>query len=508
MVAMEKANTKTDNLLVTMLRKRILWILFGLALFGGLLLVAMPFGIEYGFKRYLLSQGVDQTDLEDVDFNPFTGRLVVKNLSVKVGAEQVLNVSEAGFTFAWSPFFKKRFVVEKVDLINSTITIEELPNGRWRLAGLSPTPSEDKSTASSWGFGLSELQVQNSRVKFNSTQLTSELSIEQARLVRLTSWLPDQKARIELKGQINDGKLQVQGDFSPFSSGTTVDGSVKLNGLTLTPFAQLIGADPSTLKGRLDANVRIQCQYSSEKGLDFNQTGRLSLKQARLPFGDVDLADENLTWDGSVFVNLPSASDLLQITIAGQFEGSGGFVNPTPDKLAFQHKGLGWNGKFVLDRKTQTADYNFDGALALQDFKMATPEINLTEENLRWDGNVRIVVSSSPDALTFTAAGKLAGKGASLGMPSTNFKLQGNGLNWNGEFAFAAEKETADVKVDGDLKFEKLEVATADALVAEENITWSGNFQIMLPENKATQRLMTKGKLESRRQTINLLRHN
>ena len=123
---MKKPNKSVDTVLVNLLRKRILWILFGLALLGTLLLIAMPFGIEYGFKRYLLSQGADQADLADVDFNPFTRRLVVKNLIVKAGAEQVLNVSEADFTLSWFLFFRKRFVLEKVDLSNSTITVEEI----------------------------------------------------------------------------------------------------------------------------------------------------------------------------------------------------------------------------------------------------------------------------------------------------------------------------------------------------------------------------------------------
>ncbi len=508
---MKKPNKSVDTVLVNLLRKRILWILFGLALFGTLLLIAMPFGIEYGFKRYLLSQGADQADLEDVNFNPFTGRLVVKNLIVKVGAEQVLNVSEAGFTLDWSPFFKKRFILEKVDLSNSTITIEELPDGRWRIGGLSPAPSEDKSTAPSWGFGLAELQIQNSMVKLRSAQLTTELKIEQARLVRLRSWLPDQKARLEFRGQLNDGKLQFKGDFSPFGNGTAVDGSVKLSGLTLTPFAQVIAADPSTLQGRLDADVTILGKISAEQRFSYDQKGRVVLHQIRTRFGGLTVADEDITWDGTVQVKLPAASDALQISVAGQLEGNGGFVNPTPDKLGFQHKGLVWNGKFILDRKTQTADYNFDGALALQDFKMATPEMNLAEENLRWDGNVRIAVPDSPDALNVTAAGKLAGKGASgasLDSPSANFKLQSSGLDWNGEFAFTAKKETADVKLDGDLKFAKLEVATPDVLLAEEDLGWSGDLQLLLPENSAAQRLTTNGSLESRRQRIFLVREN
>ncbi len=503
---MKEPNKNTDSVLINMLRKRILWILLGLALIGGLLLIAMPLGLEYGLKRYLLSQGVDQTVLEDVDFNPFTRRLVVKNLIVEAGAEQVLNVSEAGFTLAWSPFFKKRFVLEKVDLNNSAITIEELPDGHWRIGGLQPTPSADKSTPSTWGFGLVELQIQNSQVKFRSARLTAELKIEQARLTRLRSWQPDQDTRLEFNGKLNDGNLQFQGNFSPFGDSTAVEGAVKLNGLTLTPFAQVMAADPGTLQGRLDVDARIKSLYSSEKGYSFDQTGRLALKQARMRFGDVDFADENFSWNGTVQVKLPDASDTFQITVSGQLEGKDGAVNPTPDKLAFQHKGLGWNGKFSLDRKTQTADYHFDGALALQGFKMATPEMNLAEESLRWDGNVQIAVPISPDALTVKAAGKLAGKGASLGTPSAQFKLQSSDLNWNGEFALAAKEEAADLKLDGDLRAGKIEVTSADVLVAEEDLKWSGGLQMLLPENAAARRLTTNGSLESKRQTIALRR--
>ena len=119
--------------------------------------------MDYGIERYFLANDADQVDVEDVDFNPFTRRLVVKNLIAKVGNEQVLNVSEAVFTLSWSPFFKKRFLLEKADLNNSTITMEELPDGRWRIGGFLPTPSADKLSASSWGLGLAELQIKIAR---------------------------------------------------------------------------------------------------------------------------------------------------------------------------------------------------------------------------------------------------------------------------------------------------------------------------------------------------------
>jgi hypothetical protein len=127
-------------------------------------------------------------------------------------------------------------------------------------------------------------------VKLRSAQLTTELKIEQAHLTRLRSWRPDQNARLEFRGQLNDGKLQFKGDFSPFGSGTAVGGSVKLSGLTLTPFAQLIAADPSTLQGRLDADVTILGKISAEQKFSYDQTGRVVLHQIRTRFGGLTVA--------------------------------------------------------------------------------------------------------------------------------------------------------------------------------------------------------------------------
>ena len=505
---MEDHNSKDNRKLRRILRLRWIWIIVGCGVLAALILMFLPFGMEYGIERYFLTHGADEADVADVDFNLFTRRLVLKNVTVKAANEQVLNVSEAGFTIAWSPFFKKRFLIEKIDLSDSLIIIEEMPEGRWRIGGLLLAPSADRSAASPWGFGLVELQVQNSQVKFRSSPLTSELQIEQARLTRLRSWLPDQDAHLTFEGKLNDGTLQFQGDLSPVGSGTIVDGSLKLQGLTLTPFAQLIAADPGTLQGRLDADVRILSKYSSEKEFNFDQTGRLALNRARMRFGDVDLADEHFTWEGTVQIKLPAASDALRIAAAGQLEGQAGYVNPAPENFNLQHRGLNWNGKFALTRKPETSELKVDGALKLQNFKLAASDVNLAEESLTWDGGVQIEIPTSPDALRIAAAGQLEGQASSLNSTSENFAIQHSGLNWNGKFTFATKQETADTGLEGELKLGKLEVATSDLSLTEENLTWNGSLEIFRPENGETQRLTTNGKLESKHQTIAFLREN
>jgi len=139
---------------------------------------------------------------------------------------------------------------------------------------------------------------------------------------------------------------------------------------------------------------------------------------------------------------------------------------------------------------------------------MAASDVNLAEESLFWDGGVQIEIPTSPDALHIAAAGQLEGQGGSVNPSPENLHLEHNGLNWNGKFAFAAKPETADTRLEGELKLEKLAVAASDLNLTEENLSWNGSLQIFLPENGEPQRLTTNGKLESRHQTIAFLREN
>ena len=184
---MENYPSKNNRNLSRILRLRWIWAVGGLGILLALILISIPWGMGYGIERYFLANGADQVNVEDIDFNPFTRRLVVKNLIVYVDNEKVLNISEARFALAWFPFFNKRFILEKVELTDSTAVMEELPDGRWRVGGFLPTPSESQPSALTWGFGISELQIRFSRLKFNSPKLTSELRIDQAQLTRLRS---------------------------------------------------------------------------------------------------------------------------------------------------------------------------------------------------------------------------------------------------------------------------------------------------------------------------------
>ncbi len=247
-------------------------------------------------------------------------------------------------------------------------------------------------------------------------------------------------------------------------------------------------------------------QNSEENHLDFD--GKLKLQNFKMDSSDLNLADEDLSWEGTIQFGIPQTSGQLQIEADGQIDGTLMSMAMGNEDLRLQHEGLNWNGKFALTRKPETSELKVDGALKLQNFKLAASDVNLAEESLTWDGGVQIEIPTSPDAFLIEAAGQLEGQGSSLNSTSENLAIQHSGLNWNGKFTFATKQETADTRLEGELKLGKLEIATSDLSLTEEDLTWNGSLQIFLPENGETQRLTTNGKLESKHQTIAFLREN
>jgi hypothetical protein len=119
-----------------MFRRTWFWILIGLILVGVLFYIMLPVGIDYGIESYLKDQGADQVSLADVSFNPITGRLTLKGLTVIIDAQTVLQIPEATLKLQWTPFVRKRFVLERFAISDTELIVKELEDGNWQIGGI------------------------------------------------------------------------------------------------------------------------------------------------------------------------------------------------------------------------------------------------------------------------------------------------------------------------------------------------------------------------------------
>ncbi|MCK5419531.1 MAG: DUF748 domain-containing protein, partial [Desulfobacterales bacterium] len=383
---MQHQSSQNKSTLKKTMRRGWFWIFIGLVIVGILFFIMLPVGIDYGIERYLKAQGVDEVTLEDVDFNPLTGRMTLTSLNVQIGAQTVLNISEATFIIKWSAFIRKRFVLQRFTLSDTQLTVKELDDGRWQVGGIILPDKKETSEPSSWNFGLQQVTIKNSEIRLISSFLTSDLKIELAQLSNLNSWIPEGNARLEFTGQLNDGKLEFQGDIAPLGDEIKAAGQIQLKGLTLTPFAHLLEPHLKTLEGRLDIDLNFETRQTPDSGFSHHQKGLLNLSQIRTQIGDSDFSNKNLAWDGDVRIDMPKSVEGLKIAANGKLDGLEMAMVAKNEGLQIKQKGLKWKGTVNYEQTSANTNLNIEGALTLQNTELNAPDVKLAEEKLTWNG--------------------------------------------------------------------------------------------------------------------------
>jgi hypothetical protein len=477
------------------LRRVWFWILVGLVLVGTLFFIMLPVGIDYGIERYLKNQGADEAILEDVDFNPITGRMTVTNLSAKIGTQTVLRIPEAAFTIAWTPFIRKRFVLERFTSSDTELTVEVLKDDHWQIGGINLPDQKETSEPVSWNFELQEATVKNSKIKFISPHLSSDLKIEHLKISKLSSWMPERKARLEFEGQLNGGKLQLQMDLSPFGTDVTAAGQIKLRGLSLAPFAQLLKPHLKSLEGRLDADLNIETRQTADTGFSHYQKGVLNLHQVRTQIEDSEFSNKSLGWDGTVRIDIPKTAETLKITANGRLNGSQLAMTSQNEEPQIQQDSLNWEGKVNFEQTPAAANLDVDSALTLQNTRVNAPDLKLVEEKLNWKGTVQLSSTQKAGEQRIIANGNLASGPLTINLLQEKLYLTHAGLDWQGKFDYAREKARTNINTDGQMGLLDIKVESPELNLAEEKLTWNGTFQFSSTAETDGQRIITDGTL-------------
>lgn len=289
-----------------------IWIPLAIGVLAVVVLIALPYGIRYGAQRWLVSQGASQVLIEDVDLNLFTGRLALRNVQVKVGKEQTLLLPQANIRFALVPLLHKQVVINDLYLRDTSVTIEQTADNRWRFIGLggtAATPGRVSDNKAGWRFALRHAEVDNSEVRYKSAALAGTAHIEhgEATLSAFTETNGASKiddARIRL-----DGKLHVE----HARSGVIAESRLSVD-VTATPPPQASGAWRIAGAGQF-RNIRInwpdgQLRVASAERLDFdglNVTGSEQIAVRALGISGLTIAKS------SVQEESPAALDVTRL---------------------------------------------------------------------------------------------------------------------------------------------------------------------------------------------------
>ena len=415
-------------------------ILAAVAILFVLLLVVLPYGISYGLHQWLLANGGEEVQLEDIDFNVFTGKASVTNLDVFVDGQSLLLIPELELDVDWMPLFSEHVDIRAITLEGVKINIAQAADGSLRIGGISLPASEDTSEESNgetWGFRLETLAVNNTSIVYKSPDVQLVTHIESLELDNLVTWASD-PARLQLNAVINDAPVMLDGELPPLSDGFGFTGKLSVMSLQLHPFATLAATAVDGLGGQLNISSELDVLFSPENLLTLTHTGEFGLNELALEQAGRQLSYESLLWQGDMKLETAIDSGSLELALQGVMTG--------------------------------------------KDLGVADKDMQLSYASQQWTGSLGVTASSGDAPTNIDLQGKLGGNSLAVLIPSEEFSVYHGDFLWDGTIAVAAGEEAA-VTVAGSLRVDKLGADSDDHKVSLANIKDLSVEKLQLLEN-------------------------
>ena len=241
LVVMEKIMQEKTNTNKPCYQRTWVVIVAAVAVLILLVLAILPYGISYGLHQWLLVNGGEEVQLEDIDFNVFTGRATVTDLNVIVAGQPRLVIPKLELDVDWMPLFSKHVDARVIAIDGVSITIIQAAEGSLRIGGISLPEAEDtvdETTEELWGFGLEELEIINTTITYESPDMQLVTHLDRLTLSHLITWTTD-PAQLVLNGTVNDAPVTLDGRLPPLSSGLGFTGKLGITSLPLHTFAKL-----------------------------------------------------------------------------------------------------------------------------------------------------------------------------------------------------------------------------------------------------------------------------
>jgi len=280
---------------------------FWITLFTLILLLAVlagtPVLIERLAEQWLEQHGGDRVEVQDVDFNPFTGVLRLDDVSIEVQDRTPLSFDTAELNLAWLPLFSKRIEVQSIELTGFRMVVRNddvlsiggipLPTGQQETATDKPA---DESTP--WAAGIDMLSLHDFTLVYQDRNINSTVYIDSLQLSNLTQWTPEQPAKLDYRGRINSAPLTLKATLAPFSATPVYQGSLSLKDLQLSDFESLAQPALEKLAGRVSLGGDFSVEQNNQT-LQIRHEGTLSVAAIEVSHPGARVANQASEWTGT-----------------------------------------------------------------------------------------------------------------------------------------------------------------------------------------------------------------
>jgi len=293
-----------------------------------IVLVLMPHAISYSIKDWMNNNGADETQVEDINFNPFTGKLELINLRVTVANDYTLQINNAWLVTDWIPLFKKSLYIKEVLIQDTKVAIEKKPDGNLNVGGIKlghnseNTPANKKPSSTAWGIGLEKINVRNANFTYYQPDLKLDLVIDSANIYDLHTQRQT-PTTLKLAGKLNSAPLSIDAKLVPFAQQPSGEASINLKALPLSIFQELVKQQANINSGKIGLDVKVKARYDSDKGLQLDESGLINITELAITREQTDIKSESLKWQGTLTTQLDNTQQLQDLSLTGGINAGG-----------------------------------------------------------------------------------------------------------------------------------------------------------------------------------------
>lgn len=335
-------------------RRRLLYAIIALFIAGAATLLLLPTVIRESIEHILRSQGHEHAQVDNVDFNLFTGTLTVHGLK---GGEEVDAFLDAGHVYLnldWMALLHRNVLIKTIVVEDVALHVRQDESGQWHIGKIAIAPSAEAKPESEpfelpLGMGADAVTFRNVRLVFDQELIHADLVVEQGTIDDLRTWTADNPAPFEVEMTINGAPVRFSGHTTPFDETAYLDIAVTLDEFSLDSL-QALAADAGVqdLAGTVDAeiNAEVTLQFT-DQSMDAKVEGEFALQAIAAAYDSYRIETESIGWNGSINVN--GTFDAPAIQTEGTVMVAQIDLAEREQDLSVKASNLVWNGTADID---------------------------------------------------------------------------------------------------------------------------------------------------------------
>lgn len=399
-------------------RNRRSWLIAaGVSMLLLLILISLPYGIQFGLADFLEKHGAREVLIRNIDFNPFSGRLLFEGVTAVSDNAQKVRLERLELVLGWRDLFAKHARIEAVELQGLEAVVDLSDPAKLGVSGLSfslaagyTEPSEEAvSNKRPWGFALDQVDLRGCRLELRRDDLVVDLELEQLGLQRVISWQLQEQADLSLKARLNGAPLVAGLRASLFDATREIEGQLDLQGFDLSSLQPLLSAqDGLEVAGRLTLQQTFRLQFTPANQVSWESKGLLQGEALRPLAAQFEGGDLSILWQGKSGGDW-SARRGLRLQLDGRLEGALPLLRLPAQVSELSLAGYRWEGRLDLTQDEAGLALQADGAVALDGLSLQRHQLLADLSSLGWRGAFSLMPEEATSALSAKGEGHLEG---------------------------------------------------------------------------------------------------